>query len=157
MKQISFLLLLFLWSAAASAQTHFTNQIRLLTPAKHYSGVAIAILDMDGDGRDDTPSDVHYDAGMGCIDCHNSVDLHGGDVTNPNDTKISSHFEEETAITCQACHGTVSAYAPTQTAAAWDGVVREVAIGPKGNLLRHVVKESDGNYYLYSKLTGVKR
>ncbi|MEO6037755.1 MAG: VCBS repeat-containing protein, partial [Saprospiraceae bacterium] len=52
MKQLSFLLLL-LWSAAAPAQTHFTNQTRLLSPAKHYSGVAIAILDMDGDGRDD--------------------------------------------------------------------------------------------------------
>ncbi|MEO6758673.1 MAG: FG-GAP-like repeat-containing protein, partial [Saprospiraceae bacterium] len=52
MKQTTLLLLL-LWSAAASAQTSFTNQTRLLSPAKHYSGVAIAILDMDGDGRDD--------------------------------------------------------------------------------------------------------
>ena len=45
--------LLLLWSGLLSAQTFFTNQTRLLTPAKHYSGVAIAILDMNGDGRDD--------------------------------------------------------------------------------------------------------
>ncbi len=52
MKQ--FLLLpLLLWSSLLSAQTSFTNQTRLLSPAKHYSGVAIAILDLNGDGRDD--------------------------------------------------------------------------------------------------------
>ena len=33
--------------------------------------------DYDDDGRDDTPPDVHYEAGMGCIDCHGSYDLHG--------------------------------------------------------------------------------
>ena len=33
--------------------------------------------DYDGDGRDDTPPDVHYDAGMGCIDCHGTVDPTG--------------------------------------------------------------------------------
>ena len=53
MKQHLFFPLLLLWSSLLSAQTAFTNQTRLLTPAKHYSGVAIAILDMNGDGRDD--------------------------------------------------------------------------------------------------------
>jgi hypothetical protein len=37
----------------ASAQLKFTNKADLLTPAKHYSGVAIAVLDMNGDGLDD--------------------------------------------------------------------------------------------------------
>ncbi|MCA9543265.1 MAG: hypothetical protein KC613_02715, partial [Myxococcales bacterium] len=32
--------------------------------------------DYDGDNRDDTPPDVHYEAGLGCIDCHGSRDLH---------------------------------------------------------------------------------
>ena len=58
-KRYTFLFLL-LWSVAASAQTHFTNQTRLLSPAQHYSGVAVAILDMDDDGRDDI---VRMDAG----------------------------------------------------------------------------------------------
>ncbi len=38
---------------------------------------------------DDTPPDVHYKAGMGCIDCHGSPDMHGGFYYNaahdPND------------------------------------------------------------------------
>ena len=38
----------------------------------------ILFEDYDGDGRDDTPPDIHYEAGMGCIDCHGSYDLHGG-------------------------------------------------------------------------------
>ena len=53
MKQILLFPLLLLWGSVLSAQTFFVDQTRLLTPAKHYSGVAIAILDMDGDGRDD--------------------------------------------------------------------------------------------------------
>ncbi|MEZ4940237.1 MAG: FG-GAP-like repeat-containing protein [Saprospiraceae bacterium] len=35
------------------AQISFTKQTQLLSPEKHYSGVAIAVLDMNGDGRDD--------------------------------------------------------------------------------------------------------
>ena len=35
------------------AQIQFAKHGDLLTPAKHYSGVAIAVLDMNGDGRDD--------------------------------------------------------------------------------------------------------
>ncbi len=54
MKRISLLLLLFMAaSASLSAQISFTNKTNLLTPDKHYSGVAIAILDMNGDGLDD--------------------------------------------------------------------------------------------------------
>ncbi|MFN0175283.1 MAG: FG-GAP-like repeat-containing protein [Saprospiraceae bacterium] len=54
MKRIPLLLLLFMAaSASLSAQITFTNKSSLLTPDKHYSGVAIAILDMNGDGLDD--------------------------------------------------------------------------------------------------------
>jgi hypothetical protein len=48
--------LLSLYIAAAhtlAAQINFSNQTQLLSPNKHYSGVAIAVLDMNGDGRDD--------------------------------------------------------------------------------------------------------
>ncbi|MCC7464896.1 MAG: CRTAC1 family protein, partial [Saprospiraceae bacterium] len=38
---------------AASAQISFTNQVQLLSPANHYSGVSMAICDMNGDGLDD--------------------------------------------------------------------------------------------------------
>jgi len=54
MKRISFLLPLFLAiSASLSAQISFTNKTNLLTPVNHYSGVAIAVTDMNGDGLDD--------------------------------------------------------------------------------------------------------
>jgi hypothetical protein len=112
--------------------------------------------DYDGDGRDDTPPDVHYDAGMGCIDCHTSYDLHGGDAANGPDTKISSHMEGERAITCESCHGTPSAYAATTQGTAWDGTTQQLCMDSGGRVLKHVVKESDGNYYLYSKLTGTR-
>ncbi len=112
--------------------------------------------DYDGDGRDDTPPDVHYDAGMGCIDCHTSFDTHGGDVNDPLPTAIASHMEQQTAIACENCHGTPTAYASTQQGIAYDGQVAQLAMNSKGILLPHVVKESDGNYYLYSKLDGVR-
>ena len=35
------------------SQISFTKQTQLLNPENHYSGVAIAVLDMNGDGRDD--------------------------------------------------------------------------------------------------------
>lgn len=43
----------FLGNTALFAQISFTDQSALLTPAKHYNGVAMAVLDMDGDGLDD--------------------------------------------------------------------------------------------------------
>ena len=58
----------------------------------------------DGDTLDDTPPDIHYEAGMGCIDCHGSFDLHGGDVENPHG-RISSRMEQAVAISCESCHG----------------------------------------------------
>lgn len=36
-----------------SAQISFSNKTSLLTPANHYSGVAISVCDMNGDGLDD--------------------------------------------------------------------------------------------------------
>lgn len=42
--------------------------------------------------------DVHYRKGMACIDCHDSVDLHG-------DGNIYSHQEHQVGIRCESCHG----------------------------------------------------
>ncbi|MEZ5973905.1 MAG: hypothetical protein R3E96_03405 [Planctomycetota bacterium] len=62
--------------------------------------------DYDGDGRDDTPPDVHYDAGLACIDCHSSSDVHGGDPAHPENADIYSRMEQSVAIECESCHGT---------------------------------------------------
>jgi hypothetical protein len=109
--------------------------------------------DYDGDGRDDTPADIHHEKGMGCIDCHGSFDLHGGDASTPG-TDISSRMEQEVAIRCESCHGTIDAYAASQTGTTYDGSTRELALDAAGNVLRNVVRQSDGIFYLTSRLTG---
>jgi hypothetical protein len=113
----------------------------------------ILFEDYDGDGRDDTPADVHYEAGLGCIDCHGSHDLHGG-VVGGNNNPIYSHMEQAVAIRCESCHGTVDAYAASQPGLAYDGRNVELAMDAEGNVLKHVVKEGDGDFFLTSRLTG---
>jgi len=116
----------------------------------------LLIEDYDGDNRDDTPADVHYEAGMGCIDCHGSTDLHGGDVNAPNAKRISSRMEHAVTIQCESCHGGVETYAAIKQGTAHDGETSDVGVDSRGNGIKHVVLEEDGHYYLYSRLTGKK-
>jgi len=109
--------------------------------------------DYDGDGRDDTPPDVHHAAGMGCIDCHGSWDLHGGDAA-AGETTIASRMEQQTAIRCESCHGTIDSYAATQSGLDYAGATKDLAIDAEGNLLRHVTREANGSYMLKSRLDG---
>lgn len=116
----------------------------------------LAYEDYDGDGRDDTPADVHFEAGLGCIDCHGSVDLHSGDVTDPDGATLVSRMEHGVASTCTSCHGTIDGAAVIVPGTAFDGSASDLAVDGEGFPLKHVRREADGNYYLYSKLTGVK-
>jgi hypothetical protein len=52
--------------------------------------------------------DVHYQAGMDCIDCHTLNDLHG-------DGNIYSKREQEVEIECTDCHGDVDNYCALTT------------------------------------------
>lgn len=108
--------------------------------------------DYDGDGRDDTPPDVHYEAGMGCIDCHGSWDLHGGSVTAP-DGHLNSRMEQSVAIRCEDCHGSVDSVANTVAGTTYAGEDAQVGTDSQGNPLRHVTREGD-EFYLTSRLTG---
>jgi hypothetical protein len=110
--------------------------------------------DYDGDGRDDTPADVHYEAGLGCIDCHGSHDLHGGTVGDPGDDTAYSRQEQAVAIRCESCHGDASNYASTVVGTTYDGQQADLALDAEGLALKHVRLESDGHYYLTSRLTG---
>ncbi len=109
--------------------------------------------DYDGDGRDDTPEDVHYQAGLGCIDCHGSWDLHGGDPASPSGALLS-RMEQHTAISCENCHGSIDAYAPVSPGTTHAGTAAQIASDSKGNQLRHVWRGAGGLYYLRSRLTG---
>jgi hypothetical protein len=113
----------------------------------------LSFEDYDGDGRDDTPADVHYEAGLGCIDCHGSNDMHGGNVNDPN-RPLLSRMEQNVSIQCENCHGTIEAYATTQAGTTYDGTAAQVAVDSKGNALRHVTKDANGRYFLKSRLTG---
>lgn len=108
--------------------------------------------DYDGDGRDDTPADVHHEAGMGCIDCHGSHDLHGGDVSS-TENPIHSRMSQAVSIRCEDCHGSVDSYASTVTGFRYDGTPATLGVDSFGNTMRHVVQE-DGQLFLYSRLTG---
>jgi len=148
------------YPAQPASYVDTTGDTRLFDPAvgnKEFNGrdrrQYIRFEDYDGDGRDDTPADVHYEAGMGCIDCHGSYDLHGGDVNTPG-RDLMSRMEQAVAIRCESCHGGVDAYAQTVTGTAHDGSTAEVAVDARGNVLDHVVKEADGHFYLTSRLTG---
>jgi len=109
--------------------------------------------DYDGDGRDDTPADVHYEAGLGCVDCHGSYDVHGGDASAAG-ADIVSRMEQQVAIRCESCHGTVDAYAATGTGTGYDGATRTMAVDSNGKVLRNVVQQSPGLFFLTSRLDG---
>ncbi len=109
--------------------------------------------DYDGDGRDDTPADVHYEAGLGCIDCHGSHDLHGGDVTTPPG-HMNSRMAQAVSTRCESCHGDADSYAPVAAGETYQGMAADLAVDGAGNRLQHVHRDSRGNYWLRSKLTG---
>ncbi|HJL20546.1 MAG TPA: hypothetical protein RMH99_33120 [Sandaracinaceae bacterium LLY-WYZ-13_1] len=110
--------------------------------------------DYDGDGRDDTPADVHHEAGMGCIDCHGSRDLHNGTAGDDTSGSIISRMDQGTHIECQSCHGGVSNYAATVPCTTYAGEEAECATDRLGNALRHVTVDVEGNTWLVSRLNG---
>ena len=110
--------------------------------------------DYDNDGRDDTPEDVHHAAGMGCIDCHGSRDLHGGRAGDDSSGKIQSRQDQATAISCESCHGGVSDYAPTEPCKTYDNVDAECAVDTRGNVMRHVTMDPQGHFWLKSRVDG---
>ncbi len=77
-----------------------------------------------------TEPDIHFRRGIACIDCHDSVDLHG-------DGNIYSHQEDQVGIRCESCHGSYADPPEFRTS--------------RDRPLAHV-KVEDGKPYLDSKL-----
>lgn len=73
-----------------------------LQPAARLHGFSedqlIEYEDLDRDGVDDTLPDVHYEAGLECIDCHTAGEMHG-------DGRIYSRQNQATQVRCVHCHG----------------------------------------------------
>jgi hypothetical protein len=53
---------------------------------------------------DETPPDVHFEAGMHCVDCHTKLDVHG-------DGHLYADTQCAVDTSCTDCHGTVREYA----------------------------------------------
>lgn len=112
--------------------------------------------DYDGDGLDDTPPDVHYEAGMGCIDCHGSFDMHGGTDGGPV-MGIKSHQSQAMGITCESCHGDIDYEPPTAPCVDYDGNAAECVVDRFDNPVRNVTKVTQNGYtyfQLRSRVTG---
>ncbi|MEQ1566947.1 MAG: hypothetical protein ABMA64_14995 [Myxococcota bacterium] len=112
--------------------------------------------DYDGDGRDDTPPDVHYEAGLGCLDCHGSRDVHNGTEGDPNNGKIWSRMDQSVGVLCVSCHGSVEAYAATTTCEDYTGATTTCPTDRFGNPLRNVSVDVNGDYWLTSRLDGLR-
>jgi hypothetical protein len=111
--------------------------------------------DYDGDGRDDTPSDIHYEAGMGCIDCHGTADLHGGATVGP--TSASGPTRTKFVGTCSARAATADIddlRRPPSRAWSTKGGAPSAPPTATGRPLRHVTRDANGHFWLRSKLSG---
>jgi len=149
------------YPANPASFTNTANDTRLYDPAvgnaefnNRNADQYILLEDYDGDTLDDTPPDIHYEAGMGCIDCHGSRDLHGGMAGDPTSGKIQSRQDQGTKISCESCHGTIEAYAQTTDCRDYQKQPQTCATDKVGNALRNVTKDAQGNFWLRSRILG---
>jgi hypothetical protein len=85
---------------------------------------------------DETPPDLHFEAGMHCIDCHTEVDVHG-------DGHLYSDASAAVEIECEDCHGTAKARSTLTTSA--------------GRPMPNLDQDGEGRVWLTGKLDGVRR
>lgn len=75
-------------------------------------------------GQDTLHSDAHQVAGMGCVDCHTSIDVHG-------DGNLYPSIPHQLEVRCEDCHG-------TPAGRPWDLPLfhgtRAAGSGPRGTL-----------------------
>ena len=106
-------------------QVQFTDEIdNNANPFALYHGQAqdqvLAFIDWNNDGLDDIPADIHYQAGLECMDCHTSGEMHNelkyvkvsqvSDWDDPNQVEdmsgaIWAHMDQSTEVECVHCHG----------------------------------------------------
>ncbi len=83
------------------------------------------------------PPDIHYQRGMGCIDCHTRNEVMG-------DGKRYAHYEEQLEITCESCHPAT----PEQTA--------RIGLTRKNEKMTNI-EEEGGGFVLVNRLSAKKQ
>lgn len=145
------------FETAANNPRIFDPQVNNQTFNGRVAEQLIEFEDYDGDGRDDTPPDIHFERGMGCIDCHGSRDVHGANTRKvaQETAGIPSRQSQHTKVQCQTCHGGVNTYAETASCIDINGVQAECAVDESGTVMDHVRWDAEsGVMRLTSRLTG---
>ena len=134
----------------------YTGLAEIPPPAGDAARPALRLA--DGRAVERLPADVHYIAGMSCIDCHTSVGLMG-------DAGDAKHQREAVDIACTDCHGNAAPRValhdwPAELASmkkhvpfATDADTRFLATRNNGTPLWHIEERSDGAW-LHTKNTG---
>jgi hypothetical protein len=118
--------------------------------------------DYDGDQRDDTPADVHYEAGHGLhrlprLDRPPQHHVEGQrDRGGPEGGHMLSKMDQQVRIQCESCHGTVSDVAESAPCEDYNGNTVECMMDSSGHPLRNTFKDTNGDYWLVSRLDGVR-
>jgi hypothetical protein len=98
------------------------------------------IVDEDhSNDRDETPPDVHHQAGMVCADCHVGGDVHG-------DGNLYGSGRYQVGVRCEDCHGTVRA----EIREGGDGIFRN----SKGFPMHAIRRGDDDRILLGLKMPG---
>lgn len=106
---------------------------------RHVAGYYLLDEDTRND-VDETPPDVHYAAGLHCVDCHVGTDVHG-------DGRLVSTSKVQVDISCEDCHGTIDQ--PRVPDAAGQFVT-----AGRGRVLPQLRADDDGNVVLRGKVDG---
>ncbi len=148
------------YPAPPAAYVDASNDVRFFDPAlgnQTFNGRTeeqlLVFEDYDDDGRDDTPEDVHYGAGLGCIDCHGSRDVHNGTAGDATSGRLVTSGAAAVGVTCESCHGDES-YAATVVCTDYAGNTATCAADRFGNPMRNVTRDAGGNYWLRSRVDG---
>lgn len=96
----------------------------------HGQSPAFYLVDEDANNNwDETPPDVHFEAGMHCVDCHLASEVHGSGHLQPN-------AQCAVKTQCEDCHGSVREHATITSA-------------------RPALTERDGKFFLHTKVTNL--
>lgn len=134
----------------------------------------LRMVDWDNDGYDDIPADFHYTAGLECMDCHTSGEMHNElkfvkvkQVTDwADDAQVKdmsgaiwSHMDQSTEVECVHCHGNLEYRAVPHDADNRNPIKNLIVCPEQGEVIDNYTADPECNRlgrgrWLRSKFTG---